>query len=345
MYFMTKSLPYPSGVLFIPMTMITSYSFSLSRTQQQCTADQSSAGMSDSDISEISEISEILDGARESEYSLSRGRTESATNFSWPGRWSQVRKDRLKAQATALLQQAGRDGSGDGGHSAGPRSLIHGTSSLNAAIVDPDFSSGAHLVAEHKDSSVSELKALLASVQVATAEGQAARAALVRKNFDRFVSCKNTIDDVHQRLQRDKSDSSRGDELGAATVVTAVSQAQVKAQSLFSSLLDQQKRAARLRGALDILSRWKLLIDLPKRAREAEQAIILDIQQREADKLVEEAPKLDIEGVVQDARQAAALVAKIQDEAVGCYSGECGFLLLSFFSGCVCVCVCVCDLL
>ncbi len=52
----------------------------------------------------------------------------------------------------------------------------------------------------------------------------------VKENFDRFISCKNTIDDIHTRLRKaEKSDSAdKGDDdSGASTADVVESVAEV----------------------------------------------------------------------------------------------------------------------
>jgi len=43
----------------------------------------------------------------------------------------------------------------------------------------------------------------------------------VKENFDRFISCKNTIDNIHARLKKTETDGGEGAHGASAVVVTA----------------------------------------------------------------------------------------------------------------------------
>ena len=49
--------------------------------------------------------------------------------------------------------------------------------------------------------------------------------ALVKENFDRFISCKNTIDDIHKRLRKSEAhDSTIASGNSTADLVIAISE-------------------------------------------------------------------------------------------------------------------------
>ena len=48
-----------------------------------------------------------------------------------------------------------------------------------------------------------------------------AAASQVKENFDRFISCKNTIDNIHARLKKTETDGGEGAHGASAVVVTA----------------------------------------------------------------------------------------------------------------------------
>ena len=43
----------------------------------------------------------------------------------------------------------------------------------------------------------------------------------MKENFDRFISCKNTIDNIHARLKKTETDGGEGSHGASAVVVTA----------------------------------------------------------------------------------------------------------------------------
>ncbi len=59
--------------------------------------------------------------------------------------------------------------------------------------------------------------------------------ALVKENFDRFISCKNTIDDIHKRLRKSEAhDSMTASGNSTADLVIAISEASLAINQAFS---------------------------------------------------------------------------------------------------------------
>ncbi|KAI5080860.1 hypothetical protein GOP47_0004043 [Adiantum capillus-veneris] len=87
---------------------------------------------------------------------------------------------------------------------------------------------------------------------------------LVKENFDCFVSCKNTIDDIHMKLQQIEADTE-----GAGTVHLSSSISDVNniANRAFGPLFERQVQAERIRSVQGMLQRFRTLFNLPSTIR------------------------------------------------------------------------------
>lgn len=87
---------------------------------------------------------------------------------------------------------------------------------------------------------------------------------LVKENFDCFISCKNTIDDIHLKLQQIEADTE-----GAGTVHLSNSIYEVDkvANRAFGPLFERQVQAERIRSVQGMLQRFRTLFNLPSTIR------------------------------------------------------------------------------
>lgn len=67
----------------------------------------------------------------------------------------------------------------------------------------------------------------------------------MKQNFDRFTSCKTTIDDIYTKLQRVES---AGAGASAAVLFSAVQEAQGAAKRAFGPLLERHAKAERIKS-------------------------------------------------------------------------------------------------
>eukprot|EP00216_Chloropicon_sp_CCMP2111_P002918 CAMPEP_0198235158 /NCGR_PEP_ID=MMETSP1446-20131203/1069_1 /TAXON_ID=1461542 ORGANISM="Unidentified sp, Strain CCMP2111" /NCGR_SAMPLE_ID=MMETSP1446 /ASSEMBLY_ACC=CAM_ASM_001112 /LENGTH=967 /DNA_ID=CAMNT_0043916203 /DNA_START=101 /DNA_END=3001 /DNA_ORIENTATION=+ len=133
-----------------------------------------------------------------------------------------------------------------------------------------DFDPLQYLAKVHKDSSVSDLQRGLEFLQRQLLEGNTQRMSLVKENFERFINCKNTIDDVHLKLRQNElgdttSSSSSGVE-SASTVLLVHSLKSVHSQAtkVFQPLIDQQKKTERIRSFLVFFRRHQWFFETPQ---------------------------------------------------------------------------------
>ncbi|XP_024529432.1 exocyst complex component SEC5A isoform X1 [Selaginella moellendorffii] len=87
---------------------------------------------------------------------------------------------------------------------------------------------------------------------------------LVKENFECFVSCKNTIDDIHSKLQQIESDAEGA---GTAHLTHAIQDLDEVAKRAFGPLLERQAQAERIRSVQGMLQRFRTLFNLPSAIR------------------------------------------------------------------------------
>ncbi|GAB4814736.1 hypothetical protein N2152v2_001782 [Parachlorella kessleri] len=163
---------------------------------------------------------------------------------------------------------------------------------------DPEL----YLKVIHSDTTVQELSRGLHNLKLQLSEHTGQLKALVKENFERFISSKNTIDDIYAKLQKAEADGQEGvDGTSSSEVMVAVLQVlrtllrtdvvvQDEARRAFGPLLERQSKADRIKQVLGLIRRYEAVVRLPSRVREHAQA-------------------RDYEQVVADYRKARALLA------------------------------------
>lgn len=87
---------------------------------------------------------------------------------------------------------------------------------------------------------------------------------LVKENFDCFISCKNTIDDIHLKLQQIESPK---EGTGTVHLNNAIGEVDVFAKRAFAPLLERQAQVERIRSVQGMLQRFRTLFNLPSMIR------------------------------------------------------------------------------
>ncbi|KAL4567037.1 hypothetical protein LXL04_022608 [Taraxacum kok-saghyz] len=90
------------------------------------------------------------------------------------------------------------------------------------------------------------------------------RKQLVKENFDCFVSCKTTIDDIESKLKRIEDDP---DGCGTSILSTSVNKVNSLANRAFEPLLERQAQAEKIRTVQGTLQRFRTLFNLPSAIR------------------------------------------------------------------------------
>nr|XP_043637474.1 exocyst complex component SEC5A-like [Erigeron canadensis] len=89
------------------------------------------------------------------------------------------------------------------------------------------------------------------------------RKQLVKENFDCFVSCKTTIDDIQSKLKRIEEDP----EGGTSHLYTSIQAVNSMAYRAFEPLLERQAQAEKIRAVQGVLQRFRTLFNLPSTIR------------------------------------------------------------------------------
>ncbi|KAJ0566363.1 putative exocyst complex component EXOC2/Sec5 [Helianthus annuus] len=89
------------------------------------------------------------------------------------------------------------------------------------------------------------------------------RKQLVKENFDCFVSCKTTIDDIESKLKRIEEDP----EGGSSYLETSIQGINSMANRAFEPLLERQAQADKIRAVQGTLQRFRTLFNLPSAIR------------------------------------------------------------------------------
>lgn len=129
-----------------------------------------------------------------------------------------------------------------------------------------EFDPVAYLTFVHRNTSLEQLEQGMKVLQEELSERKGQLKALVKDNFERFISCKKTIDHLHARMKYLED----GTENLASTASLKVSLEQLNAQSkrIFGPMLERQDQIQRIKKVLDLLGRYKSLLGLPKQFRE-----------------------------------------------------------------------------
>ncbi|GJP68211.1 hypothetical protein CLOP_g24943 [Closterium sp. NIES-67] len=126
-------------------------------------------------------------------------------------------------------------------------------------VFGPKFSSPFYLGRVHDDTSIEELRAGMATLGADMENQQQQLKTLVKENFDSFVSCKSTIEDIQKKVREMESRSDSGTE----EILVATRNVHEMAQAAFGPLLERQKQVDRIRSVQGLLLRFRTLFNLP----------------------------------------------------------------------------------
>ncbi|KAI3993207.1 hypothetical protein MKX01_009950 [Papaver californicum] len=87
---------------------------------------------------------------------------------------------------------------------------------------------------------------------------------LVKENFDCFVSCKTTIDDIESKLKRIEEDPEGA---GTAHLYSSIQSVSSLANRAFEPLFERQVQAEKIRSVQGMLQRFRTLFNLPSSIR------------------------------------------------------------------------------
>eukprot|EP00271_Cylindrocystis_brebissonii_P003649 TRINITY_DN14843_c0_g1_i1.p1 TRINITY_DN14843_c0_g1~~TRINITY_DN14843_c0_g1_i1.p1 ORF type:complete len:1290 (-),score=377.99 TRINITY_DN14843_c0_g1_i1:485-4354(-) len=129
---------------------------------------------------------------------------------------------------------------------------------------EPSFSARFYLARIHRDTPVEDLEAGKGALKKDIALRHEQLKKLVKENFDIFISCKNTIDDIHVKIQQMESDR---EGTGTEKLSESITDCDEVARRAFSPLLERQAQVDRIRSVQGLLQRFRTLFNLPSVVR------------------------------------------------------------------------------
>ncbi|XP_016514565.2 exocyst complex component SEC5A-like [Nicotiana tabacum] len=118
----------------------------------------------------------------------------------------------------------------------------------------------------HQDTSAADLEAGALSLKTDLKGRMQQKKQLVKENFDCFVSCKTTIDDIESKLRRIEEDPEGS---GTSHLFNCMQGVNSIANRAFESLFERQAQAEKIRAVQGMLQRFRTLFNLPSTIRES----------------------------------------------------------------------------
>ncbi|KAL8171929.1 LOW QUALITY PROTEIN: hypothetical protein V2J09_023733 [Rumex salicifolius] len=116
----------------------------------------------------------------------------------------------------------------------------------------------------HQDTAAADLEAGALSLNTDLKGRTLQRKNLVKENFDCFVSCKTTIDDIESKLRRIEEDPEGA---GTAHLFKRIQEVTTLASRAFEPLFERQAQAEKIRSVQGMLQRFRTLFNLPSTIR------------------------------------------------------------------------------
>ncbi|CAN4081166.1 unnamed protein product [Withania somnifera] len=139
---------------------------------------------------------------------------------------------------------------------------------------DPKF----FLCQIHQDTSASELESGALAVKTDLKGRTLQKKQLVKENFDCFVSCKTTIDDIESKLRRIEEDPEGS---GTSHLFNCIEEVSSIANRAFGSLFERQAQSEKIRSVQGMLQRFRTLFNLPSTIRHSISTSEYDLAVRE----------------------------------------------------------------
>ncbi|KAG7673527.1 hypothetical protein Ndes2526B_g03020 [Nannochloris sp. 'desiccata'] len=137
----------------------------------------------------------------------------------------------------------------------------------------PSYDPELHSVAAYKDIPWVDLIRGLDRLRSEVREHTGQLKSLVKENFDRFLSSKDTVDDIAVRLKAAEAEKGAGVH-GAtpAEVAMGMARSQNAAHGMFGQLLERHAKGESLRVMLGMLGEYDSLVGLPAQVRQCAEA-------------------------------------------------------------------------
>jgi hypothetical protein len=137
----------------------------------------------------------------------------------------------------------------------------------------PSYDPEIHAVAAYKDIPWVDLIRGLERLRSEVRQHTGQLKSLVKENFDRFLSSKDTVDDIAVRLKAAEAEKGAGVH-GAtpAEVAMGMARSQNAAHGMFGQLLERHAKGESLRAMLGMLEEYDSLVGLPAQIRQCTEA-------------------------------------------------------------------------
>jgi exocyst complex component 2 len=112
----------------------------------------------------------------------------------------------------------------------------------------------------HQDTTAADLEAGALGLKSDLKGRNLQRKQLVKDNFDCFVSCKTTIDDIESKLKRIEEDPEGS---GTTHLFNCMKSVTSRANLAFEPLFERQAQAEKIRSVQGMLQRFRTLFNLP----------------------------------------------------------------------------------
>ncbi|XP_062163436.1 exocyst complex component SEC5A-like [Alnus glutinosa] len=116
----------------------------------------------------------------------------------------------------------------------------------------------------HQDTSAADMEAGALALKTDLKGRTQQRKQLVKDNFDCFVSCKTTIDDIESKLKRIEEDPEGS---GTSHLFNCIQGVSLQANRAFQPLFERQAQAEKIRSVQGMLQRFRTLFNLPSTIR------------------------------------------------------------------------------
>ncbi|XP_019152680.1 PREDICTED: exocyst complex component SEC5A-like isoform X2 [Ipomoea nil] len=140
------------------------------------------------------------------------------------------------------------------------------------------FDSKLFLSRIHQNTSAADLESGALSLKSDLKGRTQQKKQLVKENFDCFISCKTTIDDIESKLRRIEEDPEGS---GTSHLFNCIQGVSSIANRAFESLFERQAQAEKIRSVQGMLQRFRTLFNLPSTIRESISTGEYDLAVRE----------------------------------------------------------------
>ncbi|XP_038897678.1 exocyst complex component SEC5A-like isoform X3 [Benincasa hispida] len=144
------------------------------------------------------------------------------------------------------------------------REFIDGTLREKLLYFSEKFDAKLFISRIHQDTSAGDLEKGAFALKTDLKGRMQQRKQLVKDNFDCFVSCKTTIDDIESKLRRIEEDPEGS---GTSHLFNCIQGVSKQANRAFQSLFERQAQAEKIRSVQGMLQRFRTLFNLPSTIR------------------------------------------------------------------------------